>query len=199
MLSPVALGVYAAPLPPKSVPPLAALYHLHVFPVGFVNVGNVVATAVQFATIVTVPLSLKFLKYVFVVELPVHAVLGFAAVPVLALLPTVVLVHPENVCALLVALPIVTPVLFAFPVIVIVFVGLLIWTSTLYVPLVGLFVPPVPPFNVYPIVYVFAVHVGLYVPFPLIVYPVLQLVVYVHVPAVLAFKLQLPLLTLAQF
>ena len=53
--------------------------------------------------------------------------------------------------------PFVTPVLFAFPLIVIVFVGLLIWTSALYVPLVGLFVPDVPPFNVYSIVYVFAV------------------------------------------
>ena len=38
-----------------------------------------------------------------------------------------------------------------------VFVGLLICTAVLYVPLVGAFVPAVPPLYVYPIVYVFAV------------------------------------------
>ena len=37
-------------------------------------------------------------------------------------------------------------------------VGLLIFTTESYVPLVGAFAPAVPPFNVYAIVYVFAVH-----------------------------------------
>ena len=49
------------------------------------------------ATIVAVPLSLKFLKYVFLVLDPLHAVVGFAAVPVLALEPNVVEVQPLNV------------------------------------------------------------------------------------------------------
>ena len=68
--------------------------------------------------------SVKFLKNVFLVEVPVHAVDGFAAVPVLAFEPTPVAVQPVNVYPLL--------------------VGLLISTSTLYVPLVGAFVPAVP-------------------------------------------------------
>ena len=85
--------------------------------------------AVHVAVNFTVPpfVSVKFLKYVFVVALPVHAVLGFAAVPVFAFPPnpSVVLdVHPANVYPLL--------------------VGLLICTSVLYVPLVGAFVPAVP-------------------------------------------------------
>ena len=65
------------------------------------SVGRVTATAVQFAVNVTVPLvSLKFLKYVFFVELPVHAVDGLDVVPVFALLPSPALeldVQPENV------------------------------------------------------------------------------------------------------
>ena len=101
----VALGVQLAPLAPISLPPDAAVYHLHVYPVLADNVGNVTATGVQFAVNVTVPLvSLKFLKYVFFVDDPVHDVVGFAAVPVLAPEPNPALVddvQPLNVCALL--------------------------------------------------------------------------------------------------
>ena len=66
------------------------------------SVGRVTATAVQFAVNVTVPLvSLKFLKYVFFVELPDHAVVTVDELePIFALLPSPALeldVHPENV------------------------------------------------------------------------------------------------------
>ena len=86
--------------------------------------------AVHVAVNFTVPLfvSVKFLKYVFFVAVPVHAVLGFAAVPVFAFSPNpsaVLDFHPANV----------------YPVLV----GLLICISVSYVPLVGLFVPFVPP------------------------------------------------------
>ena len=73
----------------------------------------VTSLLVQVAVNFTVPsfVSVKFLKYVFFVAVPVHAVLGFAAVPVFALPPnpSVVLdVHPANVYPLLVGLLICT-------------------------------------------------------------------------------------------
>ena len=86
---------------------------------------------------VALSVSVKFLKNVFFVNVPVHAVLGFAAVPVSAFEPTPIAVHPVNVYPLL--------------------VGLLISTSASYVPLVGAFVPAVPLFNVYDILYVFLI------------------------------------------
>ena len=44
-------------------------------------------------------------------------------------------------------------------------------------------VVPVPPFALYVTVYVFAVQLGLYLPpFTIVLYPVAQLVVYVHTP-----------------
>ena len=42
-------------------------------------------------------MSTKFLKYVFLVLVPVHVVVGLLVVPVLALAPNVVLVQPVNI------------------------------------------------------------------------------------------------------
>ena len=65
----------------------------------------------------------------FFVDEPFQAVVGLAAVPVLAFDPKVVDVHPLNVCALLCAAPTVRPVPLAFPVTMTVFVGFDICTS----------------------------------------------------------------------
>ena len=57
-------------------------------------------------------------------------------------------VQPVNFCALLVGLPIVALVPLSSPVTVTVLVGFEISITLLYLPLVGAFVPFVPPFNV---------------------------------------------------
>ena len=99
------------------------------------------STCCQFALSVTVPDVFKSLKYVFVVAVPSHAVVGFAEVPVLALAPSPVDVHPVNIYPAL--------------------VGLSIKMSSPYLTDVGAFVPAVPPSKLYEIVYGFPCHSAL--------------------------------------
>ena len=79
------LGVYLLPLA-YFIAPVAVSAYPHVYPV-FVIVGKVTAVFVQFAVNVTVPLfvAVRFLKYVFFVDVPVYAVvMALLAVPVFA-------------------------------------------------------------------------------------------------------------------
>ena len=125
------------------MPSVAAVYHPQVFPVGLVNVGNVIATAVQFAVNVTVPLdALKSLNQTLLtfVEASLHAVvtlvlpLPYLAVEIFKLLSAV---QPANVCVLLFAAPILAPVPLAEPLTVTFFVGLSILSTIPNVPVVG--------------------------------------------------------------
>ena len=113
------------------------------------NVGNVIATAVQLAVIATVALlsDLKFRKYcavTFVEPFDQAVVTLVLAVPYLAILVfKLVAVHPANVWVLLTAPPILAPVPFTEPDTVTLLVGLLIVNIASYVPLVGpLHAPP---------------------------------------------------------